>query len=152
MSSYFHNARLNGNKGGRKGFSLQSFWISCKKQCLEGDGWQDTTYPRDILSAKTFLSSYVPCNDPRGKQKMAGFCIGYISYEGIIHFVFIYILRHIKCCSSSLYGFVFKIWCRSLCYHWKKWNDCENLMRRLITCNLWRPNSVIMSLKGEFSI
>jgi len=28
------------------------------KRCLEGDGWQDTSYSRDILSAKTFISSY----------------------------------------------------------------------------------------------
>lgn len=58
-------------KVGMKGFSLQSFWISCKKRCLVGDGRQDTIDSRDILSAKIFLSSYVPCDDPEGKQILA---------------------------------------------------------------------------------
>lgn len=130
-------------KVGMKGFSLQSFWISCKKHCLVGDGRQDTIDSRDILSAKIFLSSYVPCDDPEGKQILADFCV-YMSYEGIWHFVFIYILSHIKCC-SSLYWFVFEIWCPIFVLPLKKlW---KLILRSVITCNLWRPTSVIISLR-----
>ncbi len=121
-----------------KGFSLQSFWISCKKRCLVGDGRRDTIDSRDILSAKIFLSSYVPCDDPKGDNGrrlriwvMKGFC-------------FIYIRSHIECC-SSLYWFVFEIRCPIFVLPLKKlW---KLISRSVITCNLWRPTSVIISLR-----
>lgn len=130
-------------KVGMKGFSLQSFWISCKKTL--SCGRRQTGHYR--------LKGHSQCQDlfiiiralwwSRRKADIGRLLRIYELWRDLT-FCFIYILSHIKCC-SSLYWFVFEIWCPIFVLPLKKlW---KLILRSVITCNLWRPTSVIISLR-----